>query len=127
MQECGIDQQFDVSLPISAIGDYITAARKDLLKIPGVHVVHNLGHAADGNIHFAVGKTNRTKELTQQINEVIYPPLQALGGSISAEHGIGEDKKAYLPLSRNQDEIALMKLLKKSLDPKEILNRGKVI
>lgn len=127
MQDCGIDQQFDVSLPIPAIGEYIATARTDLLKIPGVHVVHNLGHVADGNMHFAVGKTNRSKALTQQINEVIYQPLQALGGSISAEHGIGEDKKAYLPLSRNPAEIALMQLLKKSLDPEGILNRGKVI
>ena len=82
MQDCGIDQQFDVSLPIPAIGEYIEKARTELLKISGVHVVHNLGHVADGNIHFAVGKTNRTNDLTHQINEVIYQPLQALGLSL---------------------------------------------
>lgn len=127
MQDCRIDQQFDVSLPIPKIGDYVTQTAAKLQTIPGVHVVHTLGHVADGNIHFAVGKTNNTKKLTRQINEVVYKPLKVLGGSVSAEHGIGLDKKEYLSLSRNAEELALMRLLKNSMDPKGILNRGKVI
>ena len=59
-------------------------------------------------------------------NRLVYEPLQALGGSVSAEHGIGLFKKPYLPLSRTGEEIALMKTLKRTLDPQNILNRGKI-
>ena len=54
-------------------------------------------------------------------------PLQNIGGSVSAEHGIGLEKRDYLALSRGPEEIALMRLLKKTLDPKGILNPGKVL
>jgi FAD/FMN-containing dehydrogenase len=56
----------------------------------------------------------------------VYGPLQAVGGSVSAEHGIGLEKKAHLHLSRNPQELELMRLLKRSLDPKGILNPGKL-
>ena len=88
--------------------------------------VFALGHVADGNMHFSVGKSAQSKELIDKVNQIIYEPLTALGGSVSAEHGIGLDKKAYLSLCRNPAEIELMKTLKKSLDPKGILNRGKI-
>jgi FAD/FMN-containing dehydrogenase len=56
----------------------------------------------------------------------VYRPLAAIGGSVSAEHGIGLEKRAYLPLSRSAAEIATMRLLKQALDPRGILNPGKV-
>jgi FAD/FMN-containing dehydrogenase len=60
------------------------------------------------------------------VEEIVYQPLAAIGGSISAEHGVGLQKRAYLSLSRNPGEIALMRTLKGVLDPKNILNRGKI-
>ena len=60
------------------------------------------------------------------VNEIIYAPLRAVNGSISAEHGVGLEKKMWLHLSRSQEEITLMKTLKAALDPKGILNRGKI-
>ncbi len=57
----------------------------------------------------------------------MYEPLKPFGGSISAEHGIGLERKAFLPLSRTPAEIATMRALKAALDPRGILNPGKVI
>jgi FAD/FMN-containing dehydrogenase len=57
---------------------------------------------------------------------VVFDRLSKLGGSISAEHGIGMLKKQYLPYSRSAEEISTMQLLKRSLDPENILNPGKV-
>jgi FAD/FMN-containing dehydrogenase len=57
---------------------------------------------------------------------MVYRPLSAIGGSVSAEHGIGLEKRAYLPLSRSAAEIATMRVLKNALDPRGILNPGKV-
>ena len=60
------------------------------------------------------------------VEAIVYEPLQEINGSISAEHGIGLQKKAYLSLCRDEAEIALMQKLKQSLDPKGILNPGKI-
>jgi FAD/FMN-containing dehydrogenase len=58
---------------------------------------------------------------------LVYEPLRAIGGSISAEHGIGLEKRDRLPISRSPAEIELMRRLKRSLDPNGILNPGKVL
>ena len=60
------------------------------------------------------------------MEESVYEPLRAIRGSVSAEHGIGLEKKNYLSISRTKEEVALMKTLKNSLDPNNILNPGKV-
>lgn len=120
------DHHFDISLPISKIGEVIPMIEAELYKIPEVEVVYCFGHVADGNIHLVIGKENDSKTLTEQINKVVYAPLKALGGSVSAEHGIGVDKKAYLHLCRSEAEIDLMKTMKRTLDPNNILNQGKI-
>ncbi len=65
-------------------------------------------------------------ETRHAVEEIVYRPLGPIGGSISAEHGIGLQKRAFLPLSRSATEIALMRTLKQALDPKGILNPGKI-
>jgi FAD/FMN-containing dehydrogenase len=74
-----------------------------------------------------VGKQNDSQELTKKINQIVYAQLQEVKGSISAEHGIGLDKKPYLHLCRSQDEIHIMKGLKQLFDPLNILNPGRII
>jgi len=83
------------------------------------------GHMADGNLHLviAAGDDAATRST---IEDMVYRPLAIIGGSVSAEHGIGLEKRAYLPLSRSAAEISTMRLLKQALDPKGILNPGKV-
>ncbi len=127
VSRCDIDQHFDISLPIAEIGSTIGEISKELANIPEVDLIFPFGHVADGNIHYIIGKQNDSKELKKRIDHVVYAPLQALGGSVSAEHGIGLHKKDYLKLCRSESEISLMKQMKSTLDPKNLLNRGKVI
>ncbi len=124
---CTYDQHFDVSLPIPLIGDYAAKTVATLEKMEGVNHCYTFGHVADGNIHFVVDKNEASEELRLAINQVVYFPLQAMGGSVSAEHGIGEHKKAYLKLSRTEEEIDLMQRMKKMMDPLGILNGRKVL
>jgi FAD/FMN-containing dehydrogenase len=121
------DQHFDISLPIPLIGTYIADCYQKLEQITGVEQVYAFGHVADGNIHFIVGKENTLDGLRLKINDVIYSGLKSIGGSVSAEHGIGLHKKAYLNISRSPQEIQLMKTLKLAMDPKGILNPGRII
>lgn len=121
------DHHFDISLPIPMIGKTVESISNKLLEIEGVEVVYPFGHIADGNIHFIIGKENPSIELRKRVDSVVYAPLQSLGGSVSAEHGIGEDKKSYLSLCRTEAEINLMRTLKATLDPKNLLNRGKIL
>jgi len=119
---CTYDHHFDVSLPIASIGEYAAKTITELKKLDFVNAVYTFGHVADGNIHFIVDRTSTTQDDINTINEIVYQPLEKLNGSISAEHGIGVHKKAYLKYSRSEAEINLMKLLKRSLDPNGILN-----
>jgi len=124
---CTFDQHFDVSLPPGEIGGYVDAVIAQLGVVEGVDHIFPFGHVADGNVHFVIGKANASDALRKQINSVIYNPLRALKGSVSAEHGIGLHKKDYLDISRSPAEIALMKKIKHALDPSNILNRGRII
>ncbi|MEN8852529.1 MAG: FAD-linked oxidase C-terminal domain-containing protein, partial [Candidatus Arcticimaribacter sp.] len=121
------DQHFDISLPIPVIGEEVDRAIEKLEKLDFVEKIFPFGHVADGNIHFIIGKKDNSPEIIEAINAIIYAELAKHKGSVSAEHGIGLDKKAYLSTSRTANEIALMGLLKKNLDPKGILNPGRII
>lgn len=117
---------YDVSLPISAMGDYshqVIAAAK--ARWPGGECLM-LGHIADGNLHLFV-KPNETGDWHEESDSIVYEPLQGLGGSVSAEHGIGTEKLDWLGSSRSETEIATMRLLKRSLDPHNLLNPNRVL
>ena len=124
---CEYDQHFDISLPIPLIGDLLDEMYEQLIALPKVNACYNFGHVADGNIHLIVDRTEQTPELIHQINEIVYAPLKSIGGSVSAEHGIGLHKKKYLHLCRTAAEIEMMKTLKRTFDPKGILNSKKVL
>lgn len=119
-------QHFDVSVPIEHMHDYVENVKVEILKLEEVVKVFPFGHLADGNIHFVVAKTTDDPKITFRINEIVYRPLSEFGGSVSAEHGIGVDKKGFLQYSRSTSELALMATLKKALDPKGLLNQGKI-
>ena len=125
-EEKEFDQHFDISIPVDLIGEVIDQIIEKLESIDGVKTIFPFGHIADGNIHFIIGKDSDDEDLKSAINDVIYNATAKINGSISAEHGIGLDKKKYLVKSRSEDEINLMRLIKKSIDPKNILNPGRV-
>jgi FAD/FMN-containing dehydrogenase len=116
---------FDVSLPIPEMEAYVARVRADLAaRWPAASCVV-FGHLGDGNLHVIAGAGDRS--LRHAIEEIVYAPLKDIGGSISAEHGIGLQKLEFLPVSRSPDELALMRTLKAALDPKGVLNPGKVV
>jgi len=117
---------FDVSLPIGSVERYVDTIRAALAKTWPDHRMFVFGHLGDGNIHLAISAGPASGASRQAVEETVYRPLGALGGSISAEHGIGLEKKPYLSWCRSDAEIAVMKALKLTLDPKGILNRGKI-
>ena len=119
---------FDVSLPIDAMEQFICELREKLAAEIGEHKLWIFGHLGDGNLHIVVQvKTQDYLLLRARIEALVYAPLAAFRGSVSAEHGIGLEKKPYLTLSRSKSEIALMRTLKAALDPKGILNPGKIL
>jgi FAD/FMN-containing dehydrogenase len=120
---------YDVSLPIRDMLAYADEVKASLTRRWPQSRFFALGHIGDGNLHFFVtpGEGGDVAALHAASDEIVYRPLARLGGAVSAEHGIGLGKKEWLPVSRSPAEIALMKTLKRALDPKNILNPGKVI
>ncbi|MCC7256980.1 MAG: FAD-binding oxidoreductase [Gammaproteobacteria bacterium] len=118
---------FDVSAPLVAMEAYVDAVRGALMaRWPEAHC-YTFGHLADGNLHLAVSAGDPAGADRAEVERLVYGPLQAIGGSVSAEHGIGLEKKPYLALCRSPAELALMRTLKSTLDPHGLLNPGKVI
>jgi len=118
---------FDVSLAVADVGQYIDQVMSRIHgDIPDA-LIAAFGHLGDNNIHVSVlcDGVKTTHALT--IEKHVYESLIPYKGAISAEHGIGLEKKPYLSISRSAEEIELMKSLKRSMDPKNILNPGKVV
>jgi FAD/FMN-containing dehydrogenase len=116
---------FDVSLPIENMNEYVREVNQSIGAFAGDNRSFVFGHMADGNLHIVVAAGDDAATRAR-VEDLVYRPLAAIGGSVSAEHGIGLEKRAYLPLSRSAAEISTMRLLKRALDPKGILNPGKV-
>lgn len=117
---------FDVSLSISDMEAYTQAIRQSLQEVWPEARLYIFGHMGDGNLHMYVSCGQNDASTRHRVEEMVLSPLTQIGGSITAEHGVGLEKKEWLHLSRNPAEIALMRQLKKALDPIGILNPGKI-
>jgi len=128
----GRNIKHDVSVPISRIPDFLAATAAALqARFPGVRPVA-FGHLGDGNLHYNVSHPlgGSTADLFAQedvIHEVVHDSVHAHGGSISAEHGIGQTKRDVLPRYKSAVELDLMRRLKAAFDPLGLLNPGKVL
>lgn len=137
---------YDISLPVSSMQNYLDKLKTTLRSLWPDVIVYAYGHLADSNLHVTIAPQpenfikNPNTESThiqvfsdeesrwyESVNKIVFEPLTAHGGFISAEHGIGLLKKQHLHYSRTAEEIATMKLLKRSLDPANILNPGKIV
>ena len=115
---------FDVSLPVGEMDGYMRAVRARLEAVwPGGSIAF-LGHIGDGNLHIAIGAGGPGDR--HSVESCVYEPLRPYSGSVSAEHGIGLEKKPWLAVSRSGEERLLMIQLKQMLDPRGILNPGKI-
>jgi FAD/FMN-containing dehydrogenase len=117
---------FDVSLKISEMEAYVGEVKRMLAAAFETHRCYVFGHMGDGNLHLVIGVGDYSPQKRHQIEACVYEPLRAIGGSVSAEHGVGLEKKPYLDVSRGPVEIELMRTLKRALDPKNLLNPGKI-
>lgn len=116
---------FDVSLRVADIGDYVEEVTRRLEAEFRDVFVAAFGHLGDNNVHIAV--LTGGPQAQHDVAQHIYDALTPYRGAISAEHGIGLEKRGFLPISRTDEEIALMEALKRALDPRGILNPGKVV
>jgi glycolate oxidase len=126
MQHCNMLDLADVVVPRSRIADFLEQVKAISAK-HGIEVM-GYGHAGDGNVHLhPVGPPETDPLKVKALLKEIYIAGVALGGTISGEHGIGADKKEYLPLAFSELKLALMRQIKIAFDPNGILNPGKVI
>lgn len=117
---------FDVSVPIGAIGVGVSEIKADLDALwPDLTHVF-FGHLADSNLHLIVAGESMDADARHEIERLVYGHVARLNGSISAEHGVGRSKREYLPMTRSAAEIDLMRTIKAALDPAGILNPGRI-
>ncbi len=122
---------FDISLPINAMDDYVQQLDTQLQRAWPNTQLFSYGHVADGNLHLIIAPPNALSEKRdsqhEQVSRMVYEPLSQIGGSISAEHGIGLTKKPWLSFSRSESEIKVMQSLKQTFDKHHLLNSGRIV
>jgi len=127
----GAGIKHDISVPVSKTGEFLRNANQYVLeRVPGIKVVA-FGHLGDGNLHFNLNQPDTMGRdefigLWDEISTVVHTLAADLGGSFSAEHGVGVLKSGELARLRGGVELTLMKQIKKALDPYGIMNPGKL-
>ncbi|WP_265517250.1 FAD-binding oxidoreductase [Nitratireductor luteus] len=116
---------FDIGLPIRRIEEFVNRSKPLLLEQLGCHSVH-YGHVGDGNIHIVAWVPGAASQPLPAVSEIVYGIVRDLGGTVSAEHGIGLLKKPYLKFTRDEAQIDLMRRIKRCVDPNGILNPTKI-
>jgi FAD/FMN-containing dehydrogenase len=128
----GLSIKHDVSVPISRIPEFVERADQALTEaFPGLRIV-TFGHIGDGNLHYnqsqaAAGRNAAFLAAQPAVNRIVHDLVDELGGSISAEHGIGQLKRDELRRYKSPVEIEMMRAIKHVLDPQGLMNPGKVL
>ncbi|HEX9207133.1 MAG TPA: FAD-binding oxidoreductase [Steroidobacteraceae bacterium] len=129
----GASIKHDVSVPVAALPDFMERAAAAAARVAPLARLVAYGHVGDGNLHFNLsepaGSSGRAAFLAQQedIHAAVHDCVREFGGSISAEHGIGQLKRAILARYKDPVAIQTMRAIKRALDPQGILNPGKVL
>lgn len=128
----GISIKHDIAVPISRIPDFLARTDAALCEaFPDVRIVA-FGHAGDGNLHYNLSKPAATDNAafiaqTVAVNRIVHDIVHELGGSISAEHGLGQLKRDEITRYKSPVEMALMRSIKQALDPQGLMNPGKLL
>ena len=128
----GVSIKHDVSVPVSSVAEFIARANAGLAaRFPDIRIVA-FGHVGDGNIHYNCSKSERQDAAAffaqaAEVNHIVYEVVNALGGSISAEHGLGVLKRDEIKLYKSPLELEMMQSIKRALDPHGLMNPGKVL
>ncbi len=128
----GASIKHDVSVPVAALPRFYAEAQAAVLALVPTGRLVGYGHVGDGNLHFNVsvpmgGDAGEFLAHAPAIHEAVYDIVRRYRGSISAEHGIGRLKRAALAQHKGSVDLDVMRALKHALDPKGILNPGKVL
>lgn len=131
--QAGLNIKHDISLPVSAVAGFVAEMDAALgAYLSGIEVIA-FGHLGDGNLHYNVQAPAGVLPATflaaheAAINAMVYDTVQRRGGSISAEHGIGLLKREELAQRKDSTALALMRAIKRALDPLDLLNPGRVV
>ncbi|MEI7611870.1 MAG: FAD-binding oxidoreductase [Betaproteobacteria bacterium] len=128
----GLSIKHDISVPVSRIGEFVERADAALEKaFPGIRIVA-FGHVGDGNLHYNQSKPEAGENAVfiasqSQVNEIVHDIVHELGGSISAEHGIGQLKREEILRYKSPVEMNMMRSIKRALDPQGLMNPGKIL
>ena len=128
----GISIKHDVSVPVSRVAEFIAQADAALHgAFPGVRIAA-FGHIGDGNVHYNASMADSAQNTafiaqSERVNRIVYDIVHGLGGSISAEHGIGQLKREEIHRYKSALELELMRSIKRMLDPRGLVNPGKVV
>ena len=128
----GPNIKHDISLPVSRIPQFLARAQHELdAAFPGVRYVI-FGHLGDGNLHYNLSPPRGAIEAdflahAPRATRIVYDLVAQFGGSFSAEHGIGQMKREELDRYKPAIEVELMRRIKRALDPRNLLNPGKVV
>jgi FAD/FMN-containing dehydrogenase len=116
----------DISVAVSRVPELIERLRRAIGAAFPQAPIYCFGHVGDGNLHYNVGDAALVARRAE-VNRIVYEAVDALGGSISAEHGLGQLKRAEIALHKAPLELELMRAVKQALDPLGLMNPGKVI
>jgi FAD/FMN-containing dehydrogenase len=118
---------FDVSIAVASMDRFVADLETAVRAIDPRCDSLVFGHVGDGNLHLAVHQPPERPEVFDAVEEAVYALVGRYNGSVSAEHGIGSLKRAFLRHSRSPAEIETMRVLKRALDPRNILNPGRIL
>ncbi len=128
----GVSIKHDVALPLSRIGEFMERADAALRQVFADLRIVTFGHIGDGNLHYNLSKPESAANAafiaqTPTVNRIVHDTVALLGGSISAEHGLGQLKRAEILRYKSPVEMELMRSVKRSLDPHGLMNPGKLL
>jgi FAD/FMN-containing dehydrogenase len=128
----GISIKHDISVPVSKIAEFVERTDRALQEaFPGIRIV-TFGHLGDGNLHYNQSKPEAGENAAfissqPEVNAIVHDLAHELGGSISAEHGIGQLKRQEMLRYKDALEMEMMRSIKRTFDPQGLMNPGKVL